>query len=103
MDEYKVKINSHAYQDLDSIYRYVSTQLDMPQAAEHIVTDLEQGIKSLARFPERGSIFDAWHSSEQRYHRIIVRDYIIVYTISEKEKEVRVLTVRYARSNLMDV
>ena len=47
MEQYSVKLLSHALQDLDSIYTYVAQTLVEPETAQTLIGQLEDAIFSL--------------------------------------------------------
>ena len=50
-NRYTVKLYARAYKDLDSIYTYIAEQLLEPNAALHVIDQLEDAILSLEQFP----------------------------------------------------
>lgn len=99
MAEYQVKLLSRAYRDLDEIYGYIVEMLLGPGTAASMLDALENGILSLEsmpyRFPSRRSVV----YSQKGYHQMMVKNYAVIYRIDEKQKQVIVVTVRYARSS----
>lgn len=51
MEQYSVKLLSHALQDLDSIYTYVAQTLVEPETAQTLIGQLEDAIFSLETSP----------------------------------------------------
>lgn len=97
MDNYTVKLLSRALADLDKIYAYIASNLHEPGIAENVLDALEEGILSLEsmpyRFPERrtGSY------ANRGYRQLMVKNYAVIYRVDEAQKQVIVVTVRYAR------
>ena len=98
MDKYKIKLYARAYRDLDDIYTYISENLLEKETALKIIDILEQAIFSLETMPERGSIRKTGAYANQHYRQLFVKNYIIIYRVLKKEKEVHIVTVRYAPS-----
>ena len=97
MDKYTVKLLSRALKDLDKIYAYIASDLHEAGTAESMIDALEDGILSLEsmpyRFPERriGSY------ANRGYRQLMVKNYAVIYRVDEAQKQVIVVTVRYAR------
>lgn len=97
LDKYTVKLLSRALEDLDKIYAYIASNLHEPGTAESMIDALEEGILSLEsmpyRFPERrtGSY------ANRGYRQLMVKNYAVIYRVDEAQKQVIVVTVRYAR------
>jgi len=98
-NRYTVKLYARAYKDLDSIYTYIAEQLLEPNAALHVIDQLEDAILSLEQFPQRGAIRKVGAYAHGQYRQLFVAHYIIVYRIQEESKVVYVVTVRYAPSH----
>ena len=95
MDKYEVRLMNQALQDLDDIYAYIAGNLLEPGVASEMVDALESEILSLEYLPERrtGSF------ANSGYRQLMVKNYIVIYRIDEANKQVLVVTVRYARSS----
>ena len=98
MDRYKVKLYPGAYRDLESIYSYIAESLFAPEAAKGIIDALEEAILSLELFPERGAIRRVGRYAHCGYRQLLVKNYILVYRVLLEEKEVHIVTARYAAS-----
>lgn len=98
MAEYQVKLLSRAYRDLDEIYGYIVEMLLEPGTAASMLDALENGILSLESMPYRFPIRRSGVYSPKGYRQMMVKNYAVIYRIDEKQKQVIVVTVRYARS-----
>ncbi len=60
--------------------------------------ELEKAIFSLEQLPERGAIrrVGAYNGD---YRQLFVRNYVIIYRVLKKKKEVHIVTVRYSPSS----
>jgi len=64
-----------------------------------MVDTLEEAIYSLTQMPQRGSIRRVGAYANKGYRQLFVKNYIIIYTVKQEEKEVHIVTIRYAASN----
>lgn len=99
MDNYVVKLYSCAYRDLDGIYAHIAENLLEPATALNMVGELEQAIFSLEQQPERGAIRRTGAYANGRYRQLFVKNYVIIYYVQKRKREVHVVTVRYAPSS----
>ena len=99
MDKYVVKLYARAYRDLDGIYTYIAKNLSEPGTALNMVDALEEAIFSLELMPERDAIRRIGIYAEAGYRQIFVKNYVIIYRVLKENKEVHIVTVRYAPSN----
>lgn len=99
MDNYTVKLYARAYRDLDGIYAYIAENLLEPDTALNMVDELEKAIFSLEQMPERGAIRRTGAYANGDYRQLFVKNYVIIYRVLRKKKEVHIVTVRYTPSN----
>lgn len=100
MSSYRVKISPQAYGELDSIYKYIATNLSNPTAAINLVNEIETAILSLDEMPYRGATRKVGIYANTGYRQLFVENYTIVYRIDEVKKLVIIVTVRYTPSVL---
>lgn len=98
MDKYAVKIYAGAYRDLDNIYTYIAEKLSEPTTALRLIDELETAIFSLEQLPERGAVRRVGAYANSGYRQLFVKRFIIIYRVLKPQKEVHIVTVRYAPS-----
>jgi len=57
-ETYIVKITEKAHEEMDEITQYIANELRAPDAAIHLLDDLENAFTSLAQFPQRIALMD---------------------------------------------
>ena len=70
-----------------------------PGTASNMVDELEKAICSLEQFPERGAVRNIGAYANGDYRQLFVKNYVIIYRVHKNNKEVHIVTVRYAPSN----
>lgn len=98
MDNYVIKFYARARRDLASIYSYITEQLREPGTAENMIILLEDSIRTLKQFPERNPLRRTGFYANRNYRQLFVKNYVIIYRVLPKEKEVHIVSVRYAPS-----
>ena len=98
MERYDVQLLPRALQDLDSIYSYIAQTLVEPETALHLAGELEEGVLSLETLPQRCPERRTGVYANRGYRQLLIKNYTIVFRIDERQKQVLVLTVRYAPS-----
>ena len=98
MDKYAVKIYAGAYRDLDNIYTYIAEKLSEPATALRLIDELETAIFSLEQLPERGAVRRVGAYANSGYRQLFVKRFVIIYRVLKPQKEVHIVTVRYAPS-----
>ena len=99
MDNYSVKLYARAIRDLEEIFKYIANNISEPLAAEKMIDALENAIVNLEYFPERGAIRQNGIYANKNYRQLFVKNYVIIYKVLKEQKEVHIVTVRYAPSN----
>ena len=99
MDKYEVRLMNQAMRDLDDIYAYIAGNLQEPGVAAEMVDALESEILSLEYLPYRCSERRTGSFANSGYRQLMVKNYIVIYRVDEANKQVLVVTVRYARSS----
>ena len=95
MDKYVVKLYARAYRDLEDIYTYIAENLLEPGTALNMADELENAIFSLEQLPERGAIRRVGAYANGDYRQLFVKNYVIIYRVLKRKKEVHIITVRY--------
>jgi addiction module RelE/StbE family toxin len=99
LDNYSVKLYARAIRDLEEIFKYIANNISEPLAAEKMIDALENVIVNLEYFPERGAIRQNGIYANKNYRQLFVKNYVIIYKVLKEQKEVHIVTVRYAPSN----
>lgn len=97
---YKINITDNAAADLYQIYDYIEKVLFAPKAAENLYNDIMDMIKSLGEMPERYREYDAERFSGKNLRFVNVKNYDILYTVNNQAKQVDVVMIAYAPSDM---
>jgi len=84
---------------MEDIYAYIANNLHDPNAAQNIIDEIENAVFSLELMPERGAVRRSGIYANRDYRQLFVGNYIIVYRVKKEEKQVHIVTVRYAPSS----
>lgn len=98
MKKYKLSFLLLFEEDLNEIVNYISTDLQNPSAADHLVDDIESAIYKRLEAPLS---FAPYPSSKKRphpYYRIRVRNFSVFYVVIDDTMEVR--RVLYSKRDL---
>lgn len=89
MKSYKLRYLPLFAEDLSEAVSYIAYQLDNPQAAEKLISDVEKAILERLKMPLS---FEPYRSDKIRkdtYYRIYVGNYTIFYVVIDDVMEVR--------------
>lgn len=97
MAKYSVDVSEPAENDLRDIVRYIASQVSAPVSALHMMELLEEAMAGLSAMPQRCPLVTDERLSQLGYRKLIVKNYIVFFTIDEKNKAVDVERILYSR------
>ena len=95
----KVTVSKEARKDLVNIHRYISEELENPQAANRIIHELRSAAEDLQLFPRRGRPLDALISVHTEYRYLPCENYCIFYL--EDEENVVIVRILHLRQDYL--
>ena len=98
-NDYRVKFTPLAVNDLDNIYQYIFRTLNAPKAAEKLIEEIEQKVKRLAYMPYSCPAVDDELLSWKGYRKLVIKNFIALYLVSDREKLVTIMRVVYGASD----
>ena len=99
---YKIVITPTAYKEMNKIYDYITDNLYAENAAKRLMRKVEEEVEKLKTMPKIHTKIEKVDGLKRTYRRIIVRNYVLLYTIDEKNKTVFVSHMYYGRKNYID-
>lgn len=99
MDKYAIKLTNRARKDLEGIFRYVTEALQEPKTAQNLIDTLESEIMTLATMPNRCPERRRGIYANKGYRQLLVKNYTVIFKAEEDRGLVRIVTIRYSRSN----
>lgn len=100
MDNYKVRLNSRAYKDIDHIFEYISLEKLAPENAKEQTDRIWKALKTLEFFPQSHQERTWGRYAGKGYRQLLIDNFIAIFKIDENAKIVTVLTVQYQGRNL---
>lgn len=90
-----VIVSPKAREDLVMIHRYICDELQNPEAAFKLMSEMKAKILSLSDMPERGSALDTYIPKKTGFHFLLCGTYKIFFMCSQDTVEVvRILNNR---------
>ncbi|HAG10324.1 MAG TPA: type II toxin-antitoxin system RelE/ParE family toxin [Desulfotomaculum sp.] len=97
MAKYRVDVSEPAENDLRDIVRYISAQLSASMTALQMMDTVEEAIMGLAVMPQKCPPVTDERLAIMGYRKLLIKNYIVFFTIDEKSKVVDVERILYAR------
>lgn len=95
----KIVLMPKFLRSLEKIYEYIFFELCAPNAADRIYEKIFKELKRLEDSPLIHMKIENTNDFKLYYRKIIVKNYIVLYTINEDKNEVYVTHIFYSKSN----
>ena len=97
---YKLEFLPIAKKDIDDIVYYITNNLKNRTAAINLFKDFIKGASSILNLPYGLSEYKSKHKLKNIYRCIKIKNYLMFYTINEKEKIITIVRVLYKKMNI---
>ncbi len=100
--EYSVKLTDEFLEEFEEICDYISDKLKNISASNRLREKVIYNILSLENSPKMYTEIEKTARTKLKYRKMIVNNYVILYTIDETEKIVYVAHIYYSGRNYID-
>ena len=100
--EYRVKLTDHFLDEFEEICDYISNKLKNIDASNRLIEKVIYNILLLENSPRMCTEIEKVDRTERQYRRLVVNNYVILYTIDEEEKIVYIAHIYYGGRNYLD-
>ncbi len=98
-DDYVIVFTKQASNEIRKIKQYISPKLKVPNSANRLMEQMKERTEKLSYFPRRYPIVG--RKNKREYRRIVIKNYIVIYTINEARKEVEIVHIYYDKNNYL--
>ena len=98
-EQYKIIFTNESMKDMENISNYISEILYAPNSAKKLMQKVHNSIDNLRYMPKVYRVIKSYPRLQMEHRRIVINDYVIIYTVNEKEKVVYIINMYYGRSN----
>ena len=98
-ESYKIFFTDNAILDMNNIFEYISKKLYLPNSARRLMKEINDRIENLKYMPKIYNVIKKNDLLENEYRKIVIKNYVIIYTINEYTKTVYIANLYYSRSN----
>ncbi len=103
MAKYRVDVSELAENDLRDIVQYISSQLSAPISALKMMELLEEAMAGLSEMPHRCPVVTDERLVQMGYRRLTVKNYVVFFSIDEKNQLVDVERILYGRRDWLRI
>ena len=96
---HKLIVSKEAHHDTNDITSYIAYELKNSQAAFSFLDDLEASYHRILKNPHLYPFCNDPHLRRQGYHKIPIKNYVVLYRVDDEEKSVYIVRIVYCGSN----
>ena len=100
--DYRVKLTDQFLDEFEEICDYISNKLKNIDASNRLREKVIYNILLLENSPRMCTEIEKADRTERQYRRLVVNNYVILYTIDEEEKIVYIAHIYYGGRNYLD-
>ena len=98
---YKIIFTDEFDEEIEKIYKYISEELKQEELAIKLYYKIKKRIDDLSIFPKMYIKIEKMDRLHNEYHRLVVNNYIVLYTVDELNKRVIISHIYYKRKNYL--
>ena len=100
--EYNIKLTEEFLTEVENICNYISVDLNANDAANRLREKVIYNILLLENSPRMFAKIEKIDKVKRKYRKIVIKNYVILYTIDEENKIVYVAHIYYSGRNYID-
>jgi plasmid stabilization system protein ParE len=101
--KYRVDLSAPAEADLYDIVSYIAIQFAAPMTATKMMETIENAMSGLEFMPERFALVADERLAAMGYRKLTVKNYIVFFTITEKDAVVDVERILHAKRDWANI
>lgn len=102
-EPFEVEFTAECIEEMTEIYEYISNNLKEDNAAKRLMTQVTNRVLDLANAPEIYMKIGNADRLKREYHRMVVKNYVILYTIDLEKRKVYISRMVYRRKNYLNL
>ena len=99
---YRVKLTEEFLEEIGEIYYYISSILQAQYAAKRLIKKVNNNLFLLIKSPKLFMKIEKYTKTKRQYRRILVNNYVILYTVDEPAKIIYVVHIYYGGRNYIN-
>lgn len=103
MATYRVNLTEPAENDLVDIVKYIASQLSAPLSVPNMMDLLDEALTGLPDLPQYCPVVKDERLSQMGYRKLIVKNYVVFFSIDEKNKVVNTKRILYVRRDWLRI
>ena len=100
--EYEIVISDTCLEEIEEICDYIEIKLKAKEASNRLRIKIRNSINDLKEFPKKHPKIEKKDKLNRDYRRIVIDNYVILYTIIEDDKCILISHMYYGGRNYID-
>lgn len=100
-EPFEVEFTDECIEEMNEIYEYISNNLKEDNVAKRLMTEVADKVLNLANEPKLYMKIGKVDRLKREYHRMVVKNYVILYTIDFEKRKVYISRMIYGRRNYL--
>ena len=101
-NQYEIEFTDDCKKEIKKICSYIRDNLVEENAANRLLDKIEEYTSNLAFAPRMYAEIDKYKNTRKIYRRIVINNYVLLYTIDEEEKKVYISNMYYGGSDYIN-
>lgn len=102
-EPFEVEFTDEYIEEMTEIYEYISNNLKEDNVAKRLMTEVIDKVLDLKNAPEIYMKIGKVDKLKREYHRMVVKNYVILYTIDFGKRKVYISRMIYGRRNYLNL
>ncbi len=98
---FKIEFTDEFDEEIQQVYNYISYKLIERESANRLISIIYERISNLQMFPRLYMKIGKLDRLHNEYHRMVVNNYIILYTVDDLNKKIFISHIYYKRKNYL--
>ena len=101
--EYNIQLTDEFLNEINDICSYISNKLKAPDASNRLREKVMYNVLFLEKSPKMFAKIEKLDRVKREYRRIVVNNYVILYTIDDKNKKIYISHIYYGGRNYIEL
>ena len=101
-DYFEIEFTEQYIEELNEIYNYISIHLKENIIAKKLIKEVNNKVLNLVATPELYMKIGKADKLQRTYHKIIIKNYIVLYTIDFYKKKVYISHIIYGKRDYLN-
>lgn len=98
---FEVEFTDKCIEEMEEIYEYIANNLKENNSAKRLMTEVMDKVLNLKNTPELYMKIGKKDKLKREYYRMVVKNYIILYTVDFDNKKVYISQMIYGKRNYL--